>query len=439
MQISVESTGTLARRLTVAVPADRVEQAFAKRLQRLSRQVKVPGFRPGKTPMKVIEARYGEQVLHEVTGELIETTFREAIGQQGLNPVAGPVIERKSFARGEEFAYTAEFEVFPEIPKPNLIGETVERPTCSITPEDIERSLQSLRRQRTVWEPVQREAKDGDRLLIDFKGAIEGQAFEGSEATGYQLVLGTGGSMVDGFEAGLAGAKAGESRTLNLEFSKQHPKPELAGKPVAFEVVVQEVAESRLPEVNEDFVRQLGVDDGKIETLNERVRSNLEREMKQRLRALVRTRVLEALVAANKFELPQGLLKAEMDYVRRLHHALRGQQAPPSATETAEESAAYERAARNRLMRGLILAEVIRVNAIKPSPERVRARVTELSEEYQSPEEFVRACYANRKRMDELEAAVVDEQAIEHLLGTAEVTEKPITFQELVQLVSATG
>lgn len=438
MQISVESTGTLGRRLTVAVPADRVEQAFARRLQRLSRQVKVPGFRPGKTPIKVIEARYGEQVLHEVAGELIETTFREAIGQQGLKPVAGPVIERKSFARGKEFAYTAEFEVFPEIPKPDLSGETVERPTCSITPEDVERSIESLRRQRAVWQPVQRQAKDGDRLVIDFKGTIEGQAFEGGEAGGYQFVLGAGGSMVDGFEAGLAGAKAGEQRTLNLEFSKRHPKPELAGRPVVFEVDVQEVAESRLPEVNEDFVRQLGVDDGKIETLNERVRSNLEREMKQRLRALLRTRVLEALVAANKFELPQSLLKAEMEYVRRLHHALRGSEAP-AATETTEESAAYERTARNRLMRGLILAEVIRVNEIKASPERVRARVTELSQEYQSPEEFVRACYANRKRMEEIEAAVMDEQAIEHLLDTADVTEKPITFQELVQLVSATG
>lgn len=438
MQVSVESKGTLGRRLTVAVPADRVEQAFARRLQRLSRQVKVPGFRPGKTPMKVIEARYGEQVLHEVAGELIESTFREAIGQQGLKPVAGPVIERKSFARGEEFAYTAEFEVFPEIPKSDLSGEAVERPTCSITPDDVERSIESLRRQRVVWQSVQREAKDGDRLVIDFKGTIEGQPFEGGEASGYQFVLGAGGSMVDGFEAGLAGVKAGEQRTLDLEFSKQHPKPELAGKPVIFEVKVREVAESLLPEVNEDFVRQLGVDDGKVETLNERVRDNLEREMKQRLRTLLRTRVFDALVAANKFELPQSLLKAEIEYVRRLHHALRGNQMPVT-TDTPEESTAYERAARSRLMRSLILAEVIRVNEIKASPERVRARITELSQEYQSPEEFVRACYANRERMQEIEAAIVDEQAIEHLLQTAEVTEKPVTFQELVHLVSTTG
>ncbi len=439
MQISVESTGTLGRRLTVAVPADRVEQAFSKRLQRLSRQVKVPGFRPGKTPMKVIEARYGEQVLHEVAGELIESTFREAIGQQGLKPVAGPVIEHKSFARGQDFAYTAEFEVFPDIPKPDLHGEAVERPTCGITSEDVERSIESLQRQRVTWQPVQREAQDGDRLVIDFKGTIEGQTFEGGEASGYQLVLGAGGSMVEGFEAGLAGVKAGEQRTLKLAFSEQHPKPELAGRPVVFDIDVREVAESQLPEVNEDFVRQLGVDDGKVETLKERVGANLEREMQQRLRTLLRTRVLAALVAANKFELPQSLLKAEIDYVRRLHHALRGQQVPAAATETAEESAAYERTARNRLMRSLILAEVIRVNGIKASPESVRARVTELSQEYQSPEEFVRACYANRRRMQEIEAAIVDEQAIEHLLQTAKVTEKPVTFQELLHLVSAHG
>ena len=434
MQVSVENTGTLGRRLTVAVPADRVEQAFAKRLQRLSRQVKVPGFRPGKTPMKVIEARYGDQVLHEIAGELIESTFREAIGQQNLKPVAGPVIEHESFERGKDFAYTAEFEIFPEIPKPDLSGKVVERPTCSITPEDVERSIESLRRQRMTWQPVQREAKDGDRLVIDFKGAVDGKGFEGNEASGYELVLGAGGLM-DGFENGLVGAKADEHRTLTLEFPAQHPKPELAGKPVVFEVDVRQVAEPLLPDVDEDFVRQLGVGDGKIETLKDRVRANLERELKQRLRTLRRSRVLEAMVAANKFELPQTLLKAEIEHVRRLHRALRGEQTPDVA-ETAEETAAYERTARNRLMRSLILAEVIRVNEIKASPERVRARVTELSQEYESPEEFVRACYANRTRMEEIEAAVLDEQAIEHLQQTAEVTDKPITFQELVRVVS---
>lgn len=437
MQVSVETKGTLGRRLTVAVPADRFEQALTSRLQRLSRQVKVPGFRPGKIPIKVIEARYGDQVLQEVAGELIESTFREAIGQQGLTPVAGPVIERKSFERGKDFAYTAEFEVYPEIAKLDLKGQRIERPTSEITAGDVDRSVESLRRQRVTWRPVERQAHDGDRLVIDFKGLVDGQPFEGGEATGYELVLGAGGLM-EGFEAGLAGAKAGEQRTLELQFPKEHPKAELAGNKVVFNCTVREVAEPQLPELDEAFVRQLGVTDGKVETLRERVRINLERELHQRLRALQRTRVLDALVGANKFELPQSLLQAEVAYVRRLHRALRGRQGE-ATSETSEESTAYEQTARNRLTRSLILAEVIRANAIKASPERVRARVTEMAQEYEAPEEFVRACYANATRLREIEAAVVEEQATEYLLQTADVSDKPIAFQELVRLAGGSA
>jgi trigger factor len=437
MQVSVETKGTLGRRLTVAVPADRFEQALTSRLQRLSKQVKVPGFRPGKTPIKVIEARYGEQVLQEVTGELIESTFREAIGQQGLIPVAGPVIERKSFERGKDFAYTAEFEIYPEITKLDLKGQRIERPTSEITAEDIERSVESLRRQRVNWQPVQRQAHDGDRLTIDFKGLVGGQPFEGGEATGYEFVLGAGGLM-QGFEAGLAGAKAGEQRTLELEFPKEHPKPELAGNKVVFDCTIREVAEPQLPELDEAFVRQLGVADGKVETLRERVRTNLERELHERLRALQRTRVLDALVGANTFDLPQSLLQAEIAYVRRLHHALRGSRGAATG-EISEESTAYEQTARKRLTRSLILAEVIHANAIKASPERVRARITEMAQEYEAPEEFVRACYANATRLREIEAAVVEEQATEYLLQTAEVSDKPIAFQELARLAGGSA
>ncbi|MFQ5935741.1 MAG: trigger factor [Acidiferrobacterales bacterium] len=437
MEISVENTGTLGRRLTVAVPADRFEQAFTERLERLSKQVKVSGFRPGKTPMKVIEARYGERVLQEVAGELIERSFREAIGQQGLKPVAGPVIEHQALERGKDLAYTAEFEVYPEIPKLDLSELKIERPTSSVAPEDVDRSVGSLQHQRVTWQSVEREARDEDRLLVDFKGAVEGQPFEGGDAKDYQLVLGAGGLM-DGFEAGLMGAKAGETRTLELKFPEQHPKPELTGKPVTFEVKIREVAEALLPEVNEEFVRQLGLKDGKVETLRERVRANLEREMTQRLRTLIRARVLEALVGANDFELPQTLLKSEIDYVRRLHQAMQ----PASEgghNETPEESAAYEQAARNRLARSLILAEVIRANGIKVTPEQVRTRVTAMAQQYESPEEFVRACYANPSRLAEIEASLVEEQAVEHLLNTAEVKEDPITFQELVKSARASG
>ncbi len=435
MQVSVESTGALGRRMTVAVPADRIEQAFANRLQRLSRQVKVAGFRPGKTPMKVLEARYGEQVLEEVAGELIQSSFREAIGQQGLTPVAGPRIRRQPLGRGKELAYTAEFEVFPEIAELDLRGQRIERPRCSIAEEDVDRSIESLRRQRVSWQPVERAARDGDRLLVDFKGTVEGRPLEGGEATNFYLVLG-GGGLMEGFEAGLGGVTAGEQRRLELTMPQTHPKPELAGKPVVFDVSVREVAEPVLPEVNDDLARQYGIAEGGVERLRAQVRSNLERELTQRLRNLLRTRVLDVLAERNRFELPQSLLRAEIDYVRRLHRALRAPQAAQQP-ETPEESAAYEDAGRRRLVRSLILAEVIKRNAIKPAPDKVRARVAEMAQEYESPEEFVRACYATPARLAEIEAAVLEEQAIETLLASADTTDKPMSFEELVRTAGA--
>lgn len=435
MEVSVENTGSLGRRMTVAVPADRVEQAFASRLKRLSQQVKVPGFRPGKTPMKVVEARYGGRVMEEITGELIESTFREAVGQKGLKPVAGPLIQRKSAERGKEFAYTAEFEVYPEITRLDLKGETIERPTCAITAADVDRSVQSLRDQRATWEPVEREAREGDRLTIDFTGSIDSEPFEGGTASDLDVVLGAG-ALMQGFEDGLLGAKSGETRVLDLPFSTEHPKPELAGKSVKFDITVKKVAGPVPPEVNEDFARNFGVEDGSVDTLRERVRVNLEREMGQRVRSVLRTRVLEVLVSANTFELPTTLLKAETEFVRRLHRSMRNPQRHADE-ETDEESTAYDQAARRRLARSLVLAEVIRANDLRADPDKVRARIAEMAQGYESPEEFIRACYATPARLSEVEAEVVEEQALEHLLDTADVTDKPMSFQELVKTQGA--
>jgi trigger factor len=437
MQVSIEQKGSLGRRMTVAVPAEQFEQALASRFQRLSKQVKVPGFRPGKIPMKVIEARYGGRVLDEVAGELIQNTFREAIGQEGLKPVAGPHIHPKSIERGKELAYTAEFEVYPEIAKVDLAGHAIERPGCSITDEDVERSVQNLRKQRTEWRAVEREARLDDRMKIDFEGKVDGEPFEGGQAKDFGLVLGAG-SLIPGFEEGLIGAKAEETRTLDLEFPATYPNEALAGKPAKFEIKVREVAEPVLPEANEDFARQFGIEDGSVDTLYKGVRANLNREMAQRLRTVLRARVFEALVDVNKFEVPETLLNAEIEYIRRLHNAMRNQQGQADTeTATAEESLVYEATARRRVAQNLTIAEVIRTQGIKAEPEKVRARVMEMAQEYESPEEFVRACYAAQERLAEVEAAIIEEQVVEYLLGTATVTEMPLTFQELVQLNAA--
>ncbi|MFQ5760558.1 MAG: trigger factor, partial [Acidiferrobacterales bacterium] len=264
-----------------------------------------------------------------------------------------------------------------------------------------------------------------------------GEPFEGGQVKDFALVLGTG-SLIPGFEEGLVGAKAEETRTLDLEFPATYPNEALAGKPAKFEIKVHEVAEPVLPEVNEDLARQFGIEDGSVDTLYKGVRANLNREMAQRLRTVLRTRVFEALVDANKLEVPETLLNAEIEYMRRLHNAMRNQQGQADTeTATAEESAVYEATARRRVAQNLIIAEVIRTQGIKAEPEKVRARIMEMAQEYESPEEFVRACYAARERLAEVEAAIIEEQVVEYLLGTATVTETPLTFQELVQLNAA--
>src|SRR3990170_7965424 len=325
MQVSLERVGALGRRLTVAVPADEVEKSYGARLQRLSTRVKLPGFRPGRGPLKMVEARYGGELMEEVAGDLIETSFREAIGREGLRPAGGPRISRKSLARGATLEYTAEFEVYPEIERLDLRGVHIERPVAQIAAEDVDRTLETIRKQRVTWSPIARAARADDRLKIDFVGRIAGKEFEGGVAKGVSVVLGAG-TLLEGIENGLVGATAGEVKTLVVPFPADHRNPALAGQTVDFEVTVHEVAEPVLPELNAEFAGTLGVPDGSLETLRADIRANLEREAAARSRTVLRSRVWKALLEGNRFEVPQSLVNAEIARMKSQEQALRGAQ-----------------------------------------------------------------------------------------------------------------
>jgi trigger factor len=428
MQVSLESTGTLGRRLTVAVSAERVEEEFSTRLARLSRQVKLPGFRPGKVPLTMVERQYGGRLMEEVAGDLIETSLKEAIHREGLRPAAGPRIRRKELARGRELEYTAEFEIYPEIKKLDIQGVAIERPVATVTAEDVERTLETVRRQRVTWNPVARAAQVNDRLLIDFTGRCEGKPFEGGSANNFPLVLGSG-TLVGDLEQGLVGARAGEARALPVRFPADYRHAPLAGKTAEFEVKINEVAEPVLPEVNGDFAKRLGVTDGNVETLRAEVKNNLEREAAVRARAVVRGRVLKALVDANDFEVPQGLVEAEVAKLKRLVQATR---AAPSLDE-----AALRARGRTRVMLGLILSEIVRTRGLKPDAGRVRARLEEMASEYESPETFIQWHYQNPERLAEIESRVLEDKIVEELLATARVDERTVSFQELLNLDTA--
>lgn len=431
MQVTVETTGSLGRRMTVAVPAQRMEQEIAARLRRLSQSARFPGFRPGKAPMKMVEAQYGGKVTQEVMGDLIRATFHEAVHEKGLKPAGGPNIEPKNLSPGQDFEYIATFEVYPEIKQLEISGKRIERPVVVISDADVDHTLDSLRRQRVSWAPVERAAANGDRLMLDFQGMVNGVPFEGGEAKDFPLVVGNN-TLIDGFETGLIGARAGESRTLDVNFPSDYRNTLLAGKPAQFVVGVKQVNEPVLPEVNDEFARALGVADGQVTTLRTEVRANLERELAERVRRELREQVFKAIIEANPMEVPKALEQSEIEHLQKSNRAnLEAQGLPVS--QLPSDPHWYAEQARTRVALGLILAELVKAKALAIDAQRVQSRIEELAAGYDNPQEFVSWHYAKRERMAEIESKVLEDQAVELLLTGAQVIDKPMSFQELMR------
>ena len=431
MDVSVESTGNIGRRMTVTVPAEELESAIQARLKRLSKQVKMPGFRPGKVPLKVIEKQYGGQAVQEAASELIQASFERAVGQEGLEPAGGPRIEPKSLARGQSLEYVAEFDVYPEIKKTDLAGITLEKPICEILPADIDRTIETMRTQRKGWSEVDRAAADGDRATIDFKGKIGDEYFEGGQAENYPLELGSG-SMIAGFEEGVSGLKPGEEKTIEVKFPEDYRAEQLAGKTAQFEITVKKIEEPKLPEVDDAFAKELGIEGG-VEKLKDDVKENLERERTARIRNVLRTRVMQALLDANDFDVPASLVEQEARRMRAADQQQRQARGFPADDNMADD-AQYRQAAERRVVLGLVLAEIIKEKELRADKDKVRARVDELAAGYEQPDAVIKWYYEQPGRLAEIENVVVEEQVVELLLETASVKGKATGFQDLVQL-----
>ena len=429
MQVSLETTSSLGRRLTVVVPAEQFEQEFATRLNRLSRQVKMPGFRPGKVPTKVVEARYSGQLLEEVAGELIERTLREAIGEQHLRPAGGTRIQHKPLARGRGLEYTAEFEIFPEIARLDLAGVTIERPLPQVADSDVDQTLESVRRRRVTWNPVDRPAQREDRVMIDSTARVDGAEIESGKAENHAVVIGSG-RMYAEIEDALAGCARGDTRRVVVNFPADAANKALAGKAVEFEIHVNEVAAPILPEVNDELARGLGVTEGGIEALRGEIRASLEREANERVRTLLRGSVFKALREANTFDVPAGMIAAEVERMKKIAASARGDANLPDPTD----DSFYRGRAQMRVALGLVLSEIVHARAIKADPARVRARVEHLARDYDAPEKFVEWYYANPQRLAEVESAVLEEQVVEYLLGTAQIQDRPTPFPDLLKM-----
>lgn len=432
MQVNLETLGALERRLSVSLPATDIDSEVENRLKRLSRTVKMHGFRPGKVPLKVVEQHYGPQVRQEVLGDAMQKSFGEAVRQQNLRVAGYPKFELAPPTDGSvEFRYSATFEIYPEVKVGDISGAKIERPAFVVGEAEVDKTLEIMRKQRARYEAVERAAQTGDRATIDFRGTLDGAEFSGSSGTGQQAVLGEGRLLPD-FEAGVIGMKPGESKAFDVRFPADYHGREVAGKTARFEVTLRQVAAPRLPEIDADFAKGLGVADGDLARMRAEVRGNLEREVKAKLRSQLREQVMQALLDATRIDAPRSLVQIEIERLQsgaRRELAARGVKVTPETPLPAE---AFEQQAQRRVNLGLILGELVRMHNLHPKPEQVRKVVEEQAESYERPEEVVKWFYAEPERLREIESAVLEDNVVAWALGVARVTDRNADFDELM-------
>jgi trigger factor len=435
MQVSIETVSPLERKMTIAVPAASVESRVANRLQEAARTVQIKGFRKGKVPLSVVKQRFGQGVRQEVLGEVMSQSYYEALGQEKVKAAGQPRIEPKLVEEGKDLEFIATFEVFPEILLGDFAGIAVQRKTAEISDADVDNMIETLRKQRQTWQDAERAARDGDQVTIDFVGKLDGEVFEGGSAKGTRLVLGSK-RMIEGFEAGLIGASAGEERVLNLNFPAEYHNADLAGKAVEFTVTVNKVAEAALPELDDAFFASFDVKDGGVDAFRAEVRNNMARELKNAVRNNVRNQVIEGLLKLHQVEVPKALVQSEINALREQAAQQYGggrQKIDPGMLPAELFQAQAER----RVSLGLIMNEVIQQKKLIVDSAKVRTLVEELAESYEQPAEVVKWYYGNKDQLAQVEAMALEEAVIDHILEAAQVTDAACSYEDALKPAAA--
>ena len=427
MQVSVESTGALERRMEVSVPKEQIEQAVAERLQKVSRTAKLKGFRPGKAPIKVIRQQFGAQVRQEVLSDLMQQSFARAVTEAKLTPAAGPRIEPISSAPGADLKYRAVFEVIPEIALDHVDGLEVDRPVAEVSQADIEAMVQNLREQRPSFIEVERESREGDRVTMDFKGLIDGKAFEGSTGDDVAVILGSG-RMLKDFETGILGVKAGEQKQIAVPYPAEYHNKDLAGQTADFTVQVKKVEEKQLPPLDDAFCREYGVTEGGIERLLAEVADNMRRELADNVRARLKQQLFDRFLAANPVDVPNALVQQQvrdmqMDTARRMG-AKEASQVPPAEP--------FVEPARRRVALGMLVNELVKSRNLQLDRAKVDARLADLAATYPDPDAIIGAYRQNPEAMRQVEGMVLEDQVVDYLLARAKVNDQPSSFKELM-------
>lgn len=429
MQVQLETLSGLERRMSIALPLAAIDAQVTERLKRVARTAKIQGFRPGKAPAKIVEMNYGAQVREEVLGEQVQQAFYKAAAEQKLRVAGYPRFEPAE-GDAESFKFAAAFEVFPEVVVGDLAGKEIEKPKTEVTDAEIDKTVDILRKQRTRFNRVEREAANGDRVIIDFKGAIDGVAFEGGSSENFPFMLGQG-QMLPEFEAGIIGMKEGEIKSVEVSFPADYHGKDVAGKTAVFEILVKNVAEAQLPEVNEEFAKQLGIADGDVAKMRAEIRKNVEREVKRRLSAQIKENVMQALIDVTPMDLPKALVDLEVGRLMeqaRQDLAQRGMQ----VKDMPLPADLFTQQAERRVALGLILSAVVEANKLEAKPEQVKALVEEFAESYEQPEDVIQWYYASQERLEGPTSMVLEDNVVEFVLGKANVVEKDVSFETLM-------
>ena len=431
MQSTVETLTGLERRLTLSLPTTEIESEADKRLQRLSKTVKLDGFRPGKAPMNMIRMRYGAEVRGDVLGEALQKRFYESVREQEIKVAGYPNFESADNQPGaNELTFNATFEVFPEIKLGDIGQIQINRPVVEVKGEDVDRTIEVLRKQRMQYRTADRAAQTGDRVHMDYVGRIDGAVFQGGEAKDFPVILGEGRLLKD-FESALEGMKAGESKSFDLTFPADYFGKDVAGKTATFEVTVKSVHEAQMPELDDAFAHSMGVEQGGMAKLKEDIADNLKREAKRRIQSRVKEQVVDALLKATPFEVPKGLIAMERQAM--MERAVHDLQARGMKMEDIKLSdAVFETQAQRRVSVSLLLGELAKANGIVAQEEQVRAMIDEFAQSYEKPEEVVAWYYQDADRLREVRSLVMEENIVEWVLGKAQVSDEPTSMETLM-------
>ena len=430
MQISVEATTALERRMTISLTADKIDAEVEKRLLDTARRVRIDGFRAGKVPASVVRQRYGAGIRHEVVSDVMRSSFVEAVSKEGLKLAGVPAVEPTKDVAGQPFEFVATFEVYPEFTVGAFDGFKFVRQTAEVTDADVDKMLVTLQQQRATYSPVKRKSKNGDQIVANFVGKIDGEVFEGGKAEDAKIILGSG-QMIPGFESGIKGMKAGEEQTITVTFPDDYQAEELKGKEAQFDVTVTEVGAAELPEMDETFFKSFHSNATDVEGFKSDVKGNMEREARQALTGALKNAVVESLLAANTFDLPKALVDDEVGRLRvqAVQQYGGGKMDPESLP-----AELFTEQAERRVKVGLVMSQIIQTNDLKASPEAVTAYIDDLAAVYQEPASVVEYYRNNREQMSQVEAVVIEEAIIQKVLEGSKVTKKAIKYDDAIKI-----